>query len=1632
MSKLIYIFFLIKVSFFQMIYCLGKDYNIDNKYNEKRKLEEFRNISIYIDTFYLESISKPPDSKKSLQIYKDALDKAKNALQKLIKVENKASGINVENYLNIIKEKFYIDDSQYRENLQTNFNSNYDLIVFVTKKSSMNDNTEVINHFKYCNEFPQIHSYNEYNRPIIGSFIINDDYYSQISNDTYKTEFFSYHCLHQLTHILGFNKDTLQKFSNKIEFEPKESTRINNTNNLPVRREIIKCNNQECKLIEFAKKYFNCSDLTSLELEEKLINNDDCKNYTHWETRIFSGEYMTPNIYFQDQVISEFTLYLLEETGLYKVNNFTGGLMRFGKNAKCEFFKNDCNEEKPENEILHENQTTVRNSLFKNEFCSGNTKTTCSPGRQSRGLCDNHFSGGKFSVEEKQIYSRENEDIWKLYGNEYAEYCPISISEIEVSQTNEFSYIGNCNIGQKDNFGSKAFSYWNNALANYSIFSNNYGEKFSSTSFCAFSSVIHLDDDKKFYKGFIRPTCYEMHCSKRSLTIIINEQYIVCPRSGGYIRIGGNYEGHILCPDYNLICSQTVPCNNMFDCVEKESRMKDFNEYGYDYTPYNVSIQIIEIPEDSNFKPAYEESDDGKCPINCSQCYENRKCFKCRDDIYIGDAENDKNPINCSYEAPITYFYKHNETHFFRCIDNCKYCTSPNKCYQCEPEFILDSNNHCVPRIEGCLRYNKSTNFSDTEYNNGGMGYKECEECDNSNNYYCVKKNKEDCKKISDIDTYFLNEVKCRTKCEEKYDNCIKCDINHCEKCEGTHYLNDEFKCLLGIEHCEELNLESPSPECIKCKGNYRCLNKDQTKCAPVDNLDSYYYVDDNRNTNDCMEKCSKTYSEKCNKCTKDECLNCEDNYFLYEKKDCFEKLEHCINHSLKGIQILCLECEQDFHCINNNKSLCSYISNDELHTIYYKADNEPNPCYEKCSEAIPYCIECDNKDICRRCQPNINLTDEGKCVPIVPPPGQCLVKTYELNDSISDVNLKTYPTVFFNNYPNFHAIDHYVNNNFTITVFIHSECTEELLSKGYFKINSTELQYSFAEEFGSNINLTYIVFVTHNYKSHLRFYSDYLKYLNSDEKINSIKNKEYIITNNYTSSIQKEFGSLVANLVKAEKFNIFDKDSDIFNDYCRNVTFFSIDMPLKQRAILYTHIYSERMACLGEDCELTEINCDDTLSTCRCKIGNKFEDILEEDQFEPYSGIIKEQNNFMDSIGIIKCTKSGFKNLKANVGFYLVVAGIVAQIALYIIYSLCSKPVVKLPKSVSNPPKKALMILSDWDKIKKSTNQSENEVFIQPRDDDDDQLMEEERSYINDVNFSDVSIDTNVGGMNLRSEKNYNEKPNKKILILLNNKGGKKSKSQKEYEEIQSESELSLNNKEEDLSKKSFCRIYLIIVTLKQHIINFFSVVYCLKITKSHIPLTMQIIRSLFIFFLSFVLNILFLNQDYYIKKFNHFNEKYVFFSDENLDITIPTGEKISYAIGHTFGFAMVVFIILIIVNFLIGIIFFYLRNKIKEIKNKSDIQKEIKDLVKRQKQLNLIFFIINIVLMLIFLLTITAFVGAYGGGFVDYFTAGLISLIFLELFPFLWSLVIALFTYFGYKKNNKFLIKLGDFFMF
>ena len=109
------------------------------------------------------------------------------------------------------------------------------------------------------------------------------------------------------------------------------------------------------KVLEIARKYYNCPDLDGVELEE--FGGEGTAG-SHWEARILLGDLMNGFAYTEEMVISEFTLALLEDTGYYKANYYTGGLMRFGKNRGCDFVKKQC-----VNKITHK-----INPLFYNEF----------------------------------------------------------------------------------------------------------------------------------------------------------------------------------------------------------------------------------------------------------------------------------------------------------------------------------------------------------------------------------------------------------------------------------------------------------------------------------------------------------------------------------------------------------------------------------------------------------------------------------------------------------------------------------------------------------------------------------------------------------------------------------------------------------------------------------------------------------------------------------------------------------------------------------------------------------------------------------------------------------------------------------------------------------------------------------------------------------------------------------------------------------------------------------------------------------------------------------------------------------------------------------------------------------------
>jgi len=125
-----------------------------------------------------------------------------------------------------------------------------------------------------------------------------------------------------------------------------------------------------------------------------------------------------------------------------------------------------------------------------------------------------------------------------------------------------------------------------------------------------------------------------------------------------------------------------------------------------------------------------------------------------------------------------------------------------------------------------------------------------------------------------------------------------------------------------------------------------------------------------------------------------------------------------------------------------------------------------------------------------------------------------------------------------------------------------------------------------------------------------------------------------------------------------------------------------------------------------------------------------------------------------------------------------------------------------------------------------------------------------------------------------------------KKFLVLL------PGKNDKEGEESMSDESILLGKSKKN-ENRSYCEIYWHVLSLKQHIINFFTVCSC-NITESYVPLPIRLIRSIFLIILAFLFNILFLNQKYYSQKFRYFNSKYKLLAGTTDDVTIAPEEVV------------------------------------------------------------------------------------------------------------------------------------------
>jgi len=1659
---------------FFFISCSEKDINennfnyIINNKESKRKLENddlnYKDINILFD---IRSIlndydyfkrSRPNDAEtKEMEYLINFLGTFNNTLKKLIKIKKSH-----QNEIRI-SDKAFIDlknNIPAYENELLNEPFHNDLVIFVGVDINR-ETFESLEIIQYDN--------NDRDRPIVGIIKYNIQFGIRINDENKKYQLFNIFFLHEITHILGFTRTILKNNGFTIE-EGKERNRVN-TN----QKNVISNKN----LLTIAKNYFNCNEIDYIELDD---NSGEGKELIHWEGRILLGDYMTSEIYYPEQVISEFTIAVLEELPWYKVNHYTGGLMKFGKNKGCNFLYKDCAEQKDETII----------PKFSNEFCNSDSFGTCSIGRQSKGYCLLETSKNKVKTD----YVRND---WSLdYGKENVEYCPVSSETL--SNSDNQNYDGSClfqNLKYGDQLKANSKSY--------NEFEKIFEESFGNTSFCVYSSILNKENRKQekasSFLEVIRPTCYSMNCSDKSLTIQIYNEYIVCPREGGIIKIGGEntlytqYQGYLFCPDYNSICTGKYLCNNIVDCIESESEPKDSI---YDYSDYNKSAFYDDVRNNNNTEKyikstdiviGYELSENGKCPIDCIQCKENKKCILCRnltgsdpEAFYVGTKENDLNPIICSKSKPEKAYLKiiDNHTHYFNCLENCFECKNDTICDKCLPTHKLNNEKDgCIIRINNCIKYNESNSYIDSETNGGGIGYIECSNCDIYHNYFCVNMNKNICKLVEDYTnkSYYRmedenNEFSCIQKCNETYPNCLECVKNTCKICEPEYFVNSTGHCQERIPHCREYNKNVTIndekrngggigyPECDKCDNasNYYCINMTKTSCDFIENI-SYYYNEENRDYS-CKKRCNETFAY-CLSCNQTNCSTCLVEFS--KKGDCYPTIDNCIAYKVNkegnNDYADCKQCNEtgNYYCINNNRSICQEVSNNES---YFRLDDEPNSCIQKCDEVFKECIRC-TKDECLNCSENYILSNINKsvCLPMIASASDdsCKALINDYNKDINNIELEDFIEYFFANslqYPK--HVHHFVGNNYTVTLFIYSQCTEDLLNQGYFKIDSKELYNKIISAVGIDSNeLLFSIFVTYNFQNYLTFFDIYTRHINITKACENCLDIPYTITNKYRNKISLVLGPAFANLVESEKLDVFSDKSEIFTDFCHNVTLKRVDIPYSERLkLLYLHDYSSQIACTGIDCKILEINVEESISICQCKIGNTFEEIKSPIlEFKNYQDSNSDDKiSITDTFGIIKCMKSGFNNnnIFANGGFFMTTIAIVAEVVFYLWYCIYFK-VINLGKSkVANPPKikNRLFLINEWQQNKANKiviEQGDDEQkLIQSRDEEEDgNLLEEDVTFSNNLNNSSFSIDTELAIFNSNNLKKKNkDKKGRKVLVLLPEKRNKK-KHKLDDEELKniSENEYLTVEQAKLHDKRSFCQIYWAVLSIKQHIINFFSDINCCKITESYVPLPIKLIRSVFMIILAFLVNILFLTQNYFLKKYKYFNQNYKILANKNDEFvvtpeeineeSIPTGKLISYAICNGFLYAIIDFVILLVAQFLLGIIFFALRNKVLEIVQKKDVYK-IEELVSKTRIKYIIFFILTLCLLVVFLLTFVGFGGAYGGGFIDYLIPGIIALLILEIFPFLWSLIIALFRYSANKNGSKCSFEFSQFFMF
>ena len=293
-------------------------------------------------------------------------------------------------------------------------------------------------------------------------------------------------------------------------------------------------------------------------------------------------------------------------------------------------------------------------------------------------------------------------------------------------------------------------------------------------------------------------------------------------------------------------------------------------------------------------------------------------------------------------------------------------------------------------------------------------------------------------------------------------------------------------------------------------------------------------------------------------------------------------------------------------------------------------------------------------------------------------------------------------------------------------------------------------------------------------------------------------------------------------------------------------------------------------------------------------------------------------------------------------------------------------------------------------------------------------------KTYKNKKILSDLKSSSEMSNNNIN--KTIGEKTKKIMNMIM-----EKEKSKKKINISLFDYMTLTEAKTKDFRK--FRTLYWNILSLRHSVINLFSCIKLFQITSSYTPIQIKIIKFIFMIVLNMFVNALILTQDYFNKKFHYFNNKYNILHDELDNIT--SGEKFKYAMSHSFPRVLSSLIICLIIQGLIEYGFFRERKKIYSLfilHGINEINKKVVDLMKKIKIKYYIFIFLNFALMVIFFIYLTNFSAVYTGGILDFIGAGILTFIFLQIFPFVSSFILSLLRFYGLKNSNGTLYSLSQ----